>query len=112
MKQAKRTALITGSGKNIGRGIAHELAQAGHNIVVNGISDREAAETVVREINELGADGIVSMGNIGIKKEAESLVERSTAAFGSLDIVINNAAIRPHGPFLDVADTLAKRYRC
>ena len=99
MKQAKRTALITGSGKNIGRGIAHELARVGYNVVVNGSSDREAAETVVREINELGADGIVSMGNIGIKKEAESLVERATAAFGSLDIVINNAAIRPHGPF-------------
>ena len=105
MKQPKRTALITGSGKNIGRGIAHELARAGHNVVVNGSSDREAAETVIREINELGADGIVSMGNVGIKTDAELLVERSIAAFGSLDIVINNAAIRPHGPFLDVADT-------
>ena len=42
MKQERKTALITGSGQNIGRGIAHELASAGHNIIVNGSKNRDA----------------------------------------------------------------------
>ena len=104
MKQERKTALITGSGQNIGRGIAHELASAGHNIIVNGSNNRDAAESVAAEIRNLGVDSIVAMGNVGVKDEAKALVDESVAAFGSLDILVNNVAIRPHDPFLEITE--------
>ena len=104
MQQDRKTALITGSGQNIGRGIAHELASSGHNIIVNGSRNRDAAESVAAEVRELGVDAIVAMGNVGVKNEAEALIAKSVAAFGTLDILINNAAVRPHGSFLEIAE--------
>ena len=63
MKQERKTALITGSGQNIGRGIAHELASAGHNIIVNGSKNRDAAESVAAEVRNLGVDSIVAVAH-------------------------------------------------
>jgi 3-oxoacyl-[acyl-carrier protein] reductase len=102
MSHDRKTALITGSGQNIGRGIAHELAKAGHNIVVNGSRNRKAAETVAEEVRELGVDASVAMGNVGVREEAELVVKSAADAFGGIDILVNNAAIRPHGPFLEI----------
>ena len=102
MAHFRKTALVTGSGQNIGRGIAHELAKAGHNIVVNGSRNREAAETVAAEVRELGVNASVAMGNVGVRDEAELIIKSAVDAFGSIDILVNNAAIRPHGPFLEI----------
>jgi 3-oxoacyl-[acyl-carrier protein] reductase len=102
MAHFRKTALVTGSGQNIGRGIAHELAKAGHNIVVNGSRNRKAAETVASEVRELGVNASVAMGNVGVRDEAELIIKSAVDAFGSIDILVNNAAIRPHGPFLEI----------
>ena len=102
MPHVRKTALITGSGQNIGRGIAHELAKAGNNIVVNGSKNRDAAESVAEEARQLGAEATVVMGNVGIREEAELIVKSTVEIFGGIDILINNAAIRPHGPFLQI----------
>ena len=102
MAHFRKTALVTGSGQNIGRGIAHELAKAGHNIVVNGSRNREAAETVAAEVRELGVNASVAMGNVGVRDEAELIIKSAVDTFGSIDILVNNAAIRPHGPFLEI----------
>ena len=102
MPHVRKTALITGSGQNIGRGIAHELAKAGNNIVVNGSKNRDAAESVADEARQLGAEATVVMGNVGIREEAELIVKSTVEIFGGIDILINNAAIRPHGPFLQI----------
>lgn len=102
MSHVRKTALITGSGQNIGRGIAHELAKAGNNIVVNGSRNRDAAESVAEEARQLGAEATVVMGNVGIREEAELIVKSAVETFGGIDILVNNAAIRPHGPFLQI----------
>ena len=102
MAHFRKTALVTGSGQNIGRGIAHELAKAGHNIVVNGSRNRKAAETVASEVRELGVNASVAMGNVGVRDEAELIIKSAVDACGSIDILVNNAAIRPHGPFLEI----------
>ena len=102
MPHVRKTALITGSGQNIGRGIAHELAKAGNNIVVNGSRNRDAAESVAEEARQLGAEATVVMGNVGIREEAELIVKSAVETFGGIDILVNNAAIRPHGPFLQI----------
>ena len=103
MHKVNKTALITGSGQNIGRGIAHELAGAGINIVVNGKTNKSAAETVAAEMREYGVDAIVAMGNIGLEEEAEAVVNAGIKKFGRINILINNAAIRPHRPFLETS---------
>ena len=104
MHSDRKTALITGSGQNIGRGIASQLAQAGFNIIVNGSRNRDAAEAVAAEVREHGVDALVAMGNVGIKAEAEAVAKAGLDQFGGSDGLVNNAAIRPHGPFLEVSE--------
>ena len=102
MNKDTKTALITGSAKNIGRGIAHYLAAAGFNIIVNGSSDQEAAEKVASEVRAKGSTAMVAMGDVGDKAAAEQIVQFGFDQFGAIDVLVNNAAIRPHAPFLDI----------
>ncbi len=104
MSSGSKTALITGSGQNIGRGIANQLALAGFNIIVNGSRNQDAAEAVAAEVRAHGVEALVAMGNVGIKAEAEALAKAGLDHFGKIDVLVNNAAIRPHGPFLDMND--------
>ena len=102
MSKDTKTALITGSGQNIGRGIAHHLAAAGFNIIVNGSSDQKAAEKVASEVRAKGSTAMVAMGDVGDKAAAEQIVQAGLDQFGAIDVLVNNAAIRPHAPFLDI----------
>jgi len=90
-----RTALITGSGRNIGRAIALELAAAGCNIILNGSTDRAACESVASEIESLGVGVHIAMGNVGVAADVASMAESGIKQFQSIDILVNNAAIRP-----------------
>jgi len=100
----KRTALITGSGRNIGRGIALELAKRGFNIVLNGSSDRTACESVVNEIEAIGSKATIAMGDIGVQADAENIAQTSIKQFGAIDVLVNNAAIRPSFNMLTDSD--------
>ena len=104
MNKDTKTALITGSAKNIGRGIAHYLAAAGFNIIVNGSSDQEAAEKVAGEVRAKGSTAMVAMGDVGDKAAAGQIVQAGLDQFGAIDVLVNNAAIRPHAPFLDISE--------
>ena len=104
MNKDTKTALITGSGQNIGRGIAHHLAADGFNIIVNGSSDQTAAEKVASEVRAKGVATIVAMGDVGDKAVAERVVMDGLKHFGAIDVLVNNAAIRPHAPFLEIND--------
>ena len=99
MSSGSKTALINGSGQNIGRGIANQLALAGFNIIVNGSRSQDAAEAVATEVRAHGVEALVAMGNVGIKAEAEALAKAGLDHFGKIDVLVNNAAIRPHGRF-------------
>ena len=99
-----RTALITGSNKNIGRACALHLARTGCNIVVNGSKDRQAAENVAREVRALGPEAMVAMGDIGRREDCDRMAREALAKFGTVDILVNNAAIRENGAFLEMSD--------
>lgn len=96
-----RTALVTGAGRNIGRAVALGLAQDGMNIVVNGATDRAAAERVAAEARGFGVRAIVVMADIGEAAACARLAEAALAAFGAVDVLVNNAALRPAKPFLE-----------
>lgn len=91
----KRAALITGSGRNIGRAIAIELASDGCDIVLNGSSNLSACESVAVEIESIGANCIIAMGDVGVREQAMAIAEKGIKHFGRIDVLVNNAAIRP-----------------
>lgn len=102
MTAARRTALITGSGKNIGRSVALALARDGLNVVVNGSGDSAACKGVADEARALGIDAAVAMGDIGSAEGCRAVVQTALDAFGKVDVLVNNAAIRPKAGFLEI----------
>lgn len=100
---AGRTALITGSGRNIGRAIALALAAGGANVVVNGHRDRAAVDGVVAEIITGGGRAAGIMADVSSHDEVAAMVRQCVDRFGSLDIVVSNVAIRKMQPFLEIS---------
>lgn len=98
-----KVAVVTGSARNIGRAIAHGLARQGAAVVVHGQQDREAAQSVRRELEEAGAKAIVHLGDVRDEQACRDLVDAAVCEFGRLDILVCNAAIRRHKPFLETS---------
>ncbi len=109
MSKSRRAALITGSNKNIGRACALVLARDGCNVVVNGSQDRSAAESVAKEVRALGAEAIASMGDVGKREDCLRIAKEGIDAFGTIDILVNNAAIREDGGFLELSEDAWRR---
>ena len=104
MAAQRRTALITGSNKNIGRACALQLAEAGCNVVVNGARDKAAAEAVAAAVRAKGVDALVAMGDVGKREDAQRIAKDALTKFGTVDILICNAAIRVDGKFLEISE--------
>lgn len=100
---ADRTAIVTGSGRNIGRGIAIALARCGANVVVNGHRDREAVDRVVAEITGAGGRAIGVIADVSDHAAVAAMVASATERFGGVDIAVSNVAFRPKQPFLDIS---------
>ncbi len=98
-----KVALVTGAGRNIGRGIALTLARDGASIVVNGRADRAAVDGVVREIEAMGGKAIAAMGDISDPAVAPRLAAEAAAAFGGVDILVSNAGLRRQTSFLEMS---------
>ena len=97
-----KTAVITGSGRGIGRGIALALAQRGCNIAVNYVRKREEAEQTAAEISALGVRVAVIKANVGKEEEVRQLVDDAAAKLGSVDIFVGNAASGVLKPLSDI----------
>ncbi len=97
-----RVALVTGSGRNIGRAIVLELARQGADVVVNARSNREEAESVVAEAKGFGVRAIARIGDVGNEHIAFGLIGSATAEFGRIDILVNNAGMRASRRFADM----------
>ena len=95
-----RVALITGSGRGIGKTIALRLAAEGYDIVVNFFRNRTSAETVASEIRELGRQALVVKANVGNLKQLNHLFDTIDNEFGRLDILIHNAASGYNRPIM------------
>ena len=97
-----KVALITGSGRNIGRATALKLAAEGAHVVVNARSNQAEADAVVREVRALGVKALPIIADVAHKDQVEAMAARALSEFGRVDILINNAAIRPHKPFTEL----------
>lgn len=102
MTKETRVALVTGAGRNIGRAVALALAGMGFDVVINGSSDRAAAEAVAAEARALGGQALVAMGDVGKREECLRVAGMAMDGFGRVDVLVNNAALRPVQKFLDI----------
>ncbi|TDF83827.1 SDR family NAD(P)-dependent oxidoreductase [Pseudomonas sp. H9] len=89
-KLQDKVALITGSGRGIGRSIALKMASEGARVVVNDL-DREPAEEVVAEIIAAGGQAVACVGSVTAPDFAERFVKTAVDTYGGLDIIVNNA---------------------
>jgi 3-oxoacyl-[acyl-carrier protein] reductase len=88
-----RVAIVTGSGRGIGRAIALELARQGATIVINDVGDAAPAQQVSQEIQSQGGQSQVILADISQPTEASHLVDKALTAYGTVDILVNNAGI-------------------
>ena len=99
-----KTAFVSGSGKNIGRAVAVHLATLGCNVVVNGTTDENAAQETAKRVRDAGGQALVAMGDVGESASVAQMARAALDQFGTVDILVNNAARRPHKPFLEMTD--------
>jgi len=99
-----KVALVTGSSRGIGRAIALTLAAQGAKVVVNYVSNADAAQEVVDQIVEGGGEAISVGANVSDSQQAKALVEATTEAFGQLDILVNNAGITRDGLLIRMSE--------
>ena len=93
-----RVALVTGAGRNIGRGIALALADGGAAVVVNARSNLQEAEAVAGEIERSGGKALAAIADVADAAAVEKMVAAAAARFGRIDILVNNAAVRAEQP--------------
>ncbi len=99
-----KTAFVSGSGQNIGRAAAVRLAQLGCNVVINGSSNHDACAQTAARVVAQGPEALVVMGDMARAEDVARIADAARARFGAVDILVNNAARRPHKPFLDTTD--------
>jgi 3-oxoacyl-[acyl-carrier protein] reductase len=97
-----KIALVTGSGRNIGRATVLKLADEGAHVIVNSRTNQAEAEAVANEARARGVKALSILADVANKQQVDSMVSTALSEFGRIDILINNAAIRPHKPFTEL----------
>ena len=98
-----KVSLITGSSRGIGRATAIMLAEAGSDIIVNYVSNVDAATEVVAEVKKLGRRVIAIKADISKPEQTSAMVDQATDAFGTIQILVNNAGITRDRSFLKLS---------
>jgi NAD(P)-dependent dehydrogenase (short-subunit alcohol dehydrogenase family) len=99
-------ALVTGSSRGIGRGIAIELAHAGYRVAVNFAGNEAAADETLRLVTDAGSSGFTIRGDISVATDRTRLIEETVQRLGGIDLLVNNAGIAPktRGDLLDSSE--------
>src|SRR5262245_6808306 len=101
---AGKIVLVTGAQRGIGRAIAVRFAEAGADVALNYLDDKAAAESAAKEITVLGQQATTIGADIAKPEEARRLVADAERALGPIDVLVNNAAIFPRAPFLELTE--------
>jgi 3-oxoacyl-[acyl-carrier protein] reductase len=101
-KLAGKVAVVTGASKGIGAAIAEHLAAEGASVVVNYASSKEGAQRVVAEITSKGGKAVAVQADVAKKADIQRLFAETRAAFGRLDVLVNNAGIYEFAPLEQV----------
>lgn len=99
-----RSALVTGGGRGIGKGIALALAGAGCRVAINYYVEPELAEATVQELSALGVEAFAVEADVGVPADVRGMVDAVVKRFGRLDVLVNNAGVQTWTPFLEVRE--------
>ncbi|MGN1129028.1 MAG: SDR family NAD(P)-dependent oxidoreductase [Candidatus Flemingiibacterium sp.] len=105
MSSNKRTALVTGAGMGIGRGIALTLAQNGYNVAIHYNSSEETALETVREAEKYGVKAAAIKASLSSKSGVDLLFDRFSAEFERLDLFVNNAGVTKTAAFDELVES-------
>ena len=103
-KLTNKVAVVTGSSKGIGAGIAKGLAAEGAAVVVNYHSSKQGAERVVSEIKAQGGKAIAVQGDVTKAKDVQRIFAETKKAFGRLDVLVNNAGVYQFAPLDQITE--------
>ncbi len=96
-----KVALVTGSGRGIGKTIALRLASEGADVVINFFRNRESAEETAAQVEALGRKVHLVRADVGRAEDVEALVDGAVEAFGGIDILVHNAASGYNRPVME-----------
>ena len=102
--EQRKTAIITGGTKGLGKAIALKLAQQSYSLVLNYISDQTSAQETLAECQKITPHVLVIQGNISHKPVVEALIQKTQQTFHSIDVLINNAGLNIDKPLRDLSE--------
>lgn len=97
-----KVAVVTGGGRNIGRSIALAFAREGALVAVNVRTNIDEGRAVVAELRSLGSRGLLVSGDVSDPAAVSAMFEEVDASFGKIDVLVNNASIRPTRRFIEM----------
>lgn len=100
MDLKNKVAFVTGGANGIGRSISLSLAKAGCKVVINYHKSEKLALSLLEEIKSFGGEAIIIQGNISSFKESENMITKAVEAYGTINILVNNAGITSDGLIL------------
>src|ERR1700676_5098486 len=103
-EQTGKVAIVTGAPKGIGAAIAKGLAAGGASVVVNYASSREGADRVVAEIVAKGGKAIAVEADVSKAADVQRLFAATKKAFGTLDVLVNNAGVYRFAPLENITE--------
>src|SRR5438552_26280 len=98
-----KTAFVTGASRNIGRAIALAFAAEGADLVLNTRANRDELDAVAAECRKAGVRVVTALGDIGDAAAVDAMVTTGLAELGAIDVLVCNAAIRPHKSLADTS---------
>lgn len=106
----KRIALVTGSSRGIGRGIALQLAQDDWAVAINYLQQKEKAEALVEQLRSQGHEAIAVQADVSNREAVRKMVATVEAELGPVELLVNNAGVAGQCLFQDVTDEMWDRY--
>lgn len=106
----RRIALVTGSSRGIGRGIALELARRGWDVCVNYVRSAQAAEEAAAAVRKLGRRALAVRADVADGAAVDAMVRRTEEELGQVSLLVNNAGIAGQELFQDITDEMWDRY--
>ena len=100
----RKVAVVTGSSKGIGRGIAIALAEVGFDIAVNYHSDPKGGEETAAKIRAMGREALVIKGNVGVKSDVDHMFDLVVEKFGVPQVLVSNSGVQTWKPLMELTE--------